>query len=95
MLGMETRMERYAKYREQIRRMPESDFPRPADSSANADDREDAPIGEEEERRGASAPYRLYLNHRRNWFLVKVGLLVVAVGLFILWWFLMQGRKPV
>ncbi len=89
-------MERYARYREQIRRMPESDFPRQGVSASNEPEETEVGAPSLKERgEGQTSPYSLYLHQRRVWFIVKVALLVVAVALFILWWFLMQGRKPV
>lgn len=92
-------MERYARYREQIKRMAPEQFaaakgksvPTPADSEDFS-----TPFGDlvaSAESRSHSAPYMLYLKRRRRFLVAKfVALGIVVVG-FIVWWFLLQGRK--
>lgn len=97
---METRMERYAKYREQIRRMPEDQFAKQQDHKAQADSEEPSPIEKVEELAGIDqptskpqGPYALYLKGRRRFLALKLVLFVLVLAAFIVWWFLMQGRK--
>ncbi len=94
---METRMERYAKYREQIRRMAPMDFPS-ADSRGKARESIDPefsmPYDDEGfEEVAHNGPYLLYLSRRKRWLVIKIVLLLLAIGGFVLWWFLLQGRK--
>ena len=100
---METRMERYAKYREQIKRMPSEQFASyktnksdleaakeavPAVDSLSGGSTSSAPKS-----KGNSGPYSLYLRKRKRWLLIKLVSFVVVAGIFVLWWFLLQGRK--
>ena len=99
--AMETRMERYAKYREQIKRMSPDEF---TPKKVNKDEMESvkdavAPelsfaYDEQPSDTGRnSAPYSLYLKKRKRWLVVKIIALALAIAGFIVWWFLMQGRK--
>ncbi|MBE6126782.1 MAG: hypothetical protein E7182_02245 [Erysipelotrichaceae bacterium] len=95
---METRMERYAKYREQIKRMAPEDFA--PKKETDAEEAKEHPLDfsyAESEQTGDgkanTAPYALYLRRRRRFLVAKIVALIVVIGLFILWWFLMQGRK--
>ena len=95
---METRMERYAKYREQIKRMAPEDFvtKKETDEEDTKENPLDLSYAEREQvgdGKGNSAPYALYLRRRRRFLVAKIVALVVVIGLFIVWWFLMQGRK--
>ncbi len=87
---METRKERYAKYREQIRHMRDGEFPKPSSEEgvSNASNG-GATVSEQS---GAMMPYALYLRHRRRMLAFKVFAFVLAVAGFVVWWFLMQGR---
>ncbi len=100
---METRMERYAKYRESIKRMAPEEFePRKIDSSAEAAVKDatlpdlsfsyDAAL-QEEGSHNRTGPYSLYLKRRKRWLLIKAICLLVVATIFIVWWFLLQGRK--
>lgn len=97
---METRMERYAKYRDQIRRMPPEQFQSKKVAKSDLDAAKDAVAPELSITDGGngktgrnSAPYSLYLKRRKRWLVVKIVALVLAVGAFVLWWFLLQGRR--
>ena len=91
---METRMERYAKYRAEIRRMTPEQFAAIKEGASNASEPQDnfsyKPL---EESHTDNSPYRLYLAHRNRFLWVKILALVLVVAGFIVWWFLMQGRK--
>lgn len=87
---METRMEKYQKYREEIRHMAEESFPQ-AKANLSASPRvagleDDGPVGK-------NSPYYLYAKRLRKRTLILLGVSVLfAVG-FIVWFFLLQGRK--
>ena len=96
-------MERYAKYREQIKRMPPEQFTTFKPKKKELEEAGEAQPAEVSFSYGAketpskekskSGPYSLYLKKRKHWFWIKVGCFVIVVGLFILWWFLLQGRQ--
>ena len=98
---METRMERYAKYRESIKRMAPDQFPprksEPINSSSS--DNEDFPVPtyeslmEEGKENARTGPYSLYLKRRRRNLAIKLIVLVLVAAGFLVWWFLLQGRK--
>ena len=92
---METRMERYAKYREEIRRMPPEEFPSSTNEDGTAAAKPSSPIPFEEEGESESSgtPFMIYLSKRKFWFAVKVGLLILVIIAFVIWWVLLQGRK--
>lgn len=103
MVNMETRMERYAKYREQIKRMPASGFPSRQASSDNPESTakqvpEQPAFSYEEEgfANGLSknSPYSIYARKKRINFLIKILVTAFIIGLFVAWWFLLQGRRP-
>lgn len=98
MVAMETRMERYAKYRESIKRMAPEEFETrkgvkkdPEQAESLPDYSYDSAIQEGVENE-SSGPYSLYLRRRRKWLILKVVCLVLAIAGFLVWWFLMQGR---
>ncbi len=93
MIGMETRRERYAKYREQIRHMREEDFPKGGNAGATSAEAS-ATIGPAEisDQSSAMLPYDLYLRHRYKTLAIKIIALVLTIAAFIVWWVLMQGR---
>ena len=103
MCGMETRMERYAKYRESIKRMaPEEFAPRKSGMAKPKTTNEIAapefdfsfdPLLENGGEKTNSGPYSLYIKKRKRWLIIKLVCLVVVAGAFVAWWFLMQGRK--
>lgn len=90
---METRRERYAKYREQIRHMREDDFPKKGNASSDSTDLSAAPVpAEVSEQSSVVSPYALYLQHRHKMLAVKIVALVLTIAAFAVWWILMQGR---
>jgi len=96
MVAMETRMERYSKYREQIRRMTPEQFAALNSEDGAAPAKSPAlPIPFEEEGAGksGSAPYLLYLSRRKLWFAIKVALLILTIAAFVVWWTIMQGGR--
>ena len=81
-------MERYRKYRDEIRNMAEESFPQAKSGSP-------LPKGMEfdSDPAGKNSPYHLYAKRLRKRTLILLGLfLLCAVG-FIVWFFLLQGRK--
>lgn len=87
---METRKERYAKYREQIRHMRDGEFPK-ASTGEDVSAASNATVTVSESS-GDMMPYALYLRHRRKMLAFKVLAFVLATSGFVVWWFLMQGR---
>lgn len=92
-------MERYAKYREQIKRMAPEQFSSKKVEQEDLDSAKEATIpsfasAADEQRKSKSGPYYLYLRKRKRWFVIKVIALVIVVAAFVTWWFLLQGRKP-
>ena len=93
-------MERYAKYRAQIKRMAPDQFAskkvtpedeeaaKESSSMASVISTDDGLVGN-----GNTGPYSLYLKRRKRLFLIKIILFVVVVAAFVVWWFLLQGRK--
>ena len=89
---METRKERYLKYREQIRHMREEDFPKEKTSSTANEGTSQITVGAVSDQLGAILPYQLYLKHRRKLLAIKIVTFVLVAGGFVVWWFLMQRR---
>ena len=90
---MESRKERFATYREQIRRMPDASFP-----TKRSGDAEDVAVAKDTVKPESVAetpvgPYGLYLQKRRRKTLIKVVVLLAVIVVFVVWWFLLQGRK--
>ena len=99
---METRTERYAKYREEIKRMPDSVKPGASSSKmaevlASQDSSSAITFGAALTPMSAknSAPYRINLKRKRIAFVLKALAFLVVVAGFVLWWYFLQGRKPV
>ena len=97
---METRMERYAKYREQIKHMAPEQFVSAKDAKAKGDETDEPIVNlsladevANAENKANTGPYSLYLKRRRRFLIVKIVALVLVVVAFIVWWFLLQGRK--
>ena len=91
-------MERYAKYREQIKRMAPEQFSSKKVEQEDVDSAKEATIPSftsttDGQSKSKSGPYYLYLRRRKRWFAVKVIALVLVVAAFVVWWFLLQGRK--
>ena len=89
-------MERYAKYREQIRRMTPEEFPTPEDAPRSAEAAESTsplPFEEARDDSATGGPYALYLSKRKVWLAIKIILFLLAVAGFVIWWVLMQGRR--
>lgn len=91
MVAMETRKERYSKYREQIRHMREGEFPK-VDNGAASVATEGGDVSSVPNQLGTILPYELYLRHRRKMLVFKVLALALAIAGFVVWWFLMQRR---
>ncbi len=90
---METRKERYSKYREQIRHMREEDFPKKgAAEAAESDSGTTFVPTEVSDQSSVISPYALYLRHRHRMLAVKIVALVLVIAGFAVWWILMQGR---
>ena len=91
---METRRERYSKYREQIRHMREEDFPKGGNPNAESNAEAGASLGSADvsEQSSVISPYGLYLRHRHRMLAFKVVALVLTIAGFVVWWVLMQGR---
>lgn len=91
-------MERYAKYREQIKRMAPDEFSSKKVEQEDLDSAKEATLPsfstQEEGTKTKSGPYYLYLQRRKRWFVVKVVCFALVVAAFLVWWFLLQGRKP-
>ncbi len=90
---METRKERYSKYREQIRHMREEDFPkgkRTSHSENASGSQDNAAVVSQQP--SSMLPYDLYLNHRHKMVALKIIAFAIAVAAFVVWWILMQGR---
>lgn len=93
-------MERYAKYRESIKHMPEEKFGEPSSSSediSNAIKSDSAitfgarltPLSSKN-----SVPYRINLRKKRLTILAKLLFLAAVIAAFAVWWYFLQGRKP-
>lgn len=91
-------MERYFKYREQIKRMAPEEFSSKKVEKEDADSAKEATLPNfvtttDDGEKTKSSPYYLYLRKRKRWFVIKLVALGLVVAAFIVWWFLMQGRK--
>ena len=91
-------MERYFKYREQIKRMAPEEFSSKKVEKEDAESAKEATLPNfttsmDEGGKAKSSPYYLYLRKRKRWFVIKLIALGLVVAGFIVWWFLMQGRK--
>ncbi len=88
--AMETRMEKYRKYREEIRHMAEESFPQAkaklSASPQKVELEDDAPLGK-------NSPYYLYAKRLRKRTLILLGTFALLIVGFIVWFFLLQGRK--
>ena len=91
MVAMETRKERYSKYREQIRHMREGEFPK-VDNGTTSVAAEGGDVPSVPNQLGTILPYELYLRHRRKMLVFKVLALALVIAGFVVWWFLMQRR---
>ena len=89
-VDMETRMEKYRKYREEIRHMAEESFPqikaKLSSSPQKMELEDDAPVGK-------NSPYYLYAKRLRKRTLILLGVFALFVVGFIVRFFLLQGRK--
>lgn len=80
-------MERYRKYREEIRNTADESFPQAkGPSSLKRMDLDDSPSGK-------NSPYHLYAKRLRKRTLILLGLFALFIVGFIVWFFLLQGRK--
>ena len=91
-------MERYFKYREQIKRMAPEEFSAKKTEKEDLESVKDATIPgfvstSDDGEKTKSSPYFLYLRKRKRWFVVKLVALALVVAAFVVWWILMQGRK--
>ena len=89
---METRKERYAKYREQIATMPDEQF-RQSPSPLSSGDEFFSDEGGLPSSNGPRGPYSAYLRHRRISLWIKLGLFGLAIIGFVLWYFLLIARS--
>ena len=83
-------MEKYRKYREEIRHMAEESFPQAKGklsvSSSEIELDNDAPVGK-------NSPYYLYAKRLRKRTLILLVIFALFIVGFIVWFFLLQGRK--
>ncbi len=83
-------MEKYRKYREEIRHMADESFPQAKAALSNPSPEigleNEAPIGK-------NSPYYLYAKRLRKRTLILLGLFALLLVGFIVWFFLLQGRK--
>lgn len=85
-------MQRYAKYREKIRRMPERDFPASEpEPSQEAEPEENIAdiIGDA----SSKGPYSYYFKRKLKYYLIVGGFFLLAVVGFLIWYFLFLGRN--
>ncbi len=85
---METRMERYRKYRDEIRNMADESFPQAKKTPSFPEQPE-----LDSDPSGKNSPYYLYAKRLRKRTLILLGLFLLCVVGFIVWFFLLQGRK--
>lgn len=91
MMSMETRMERYASYREKIRRMPADTFPQAKDAP-NEKEKSDEPIIPPSS--GQNPFYSLYAKRKRRYYWIVGSFFLVVVACFIVFYFLyIHGRS--
>ena len=87
---METRMEKYRKYRDDIRHMADESFPqakgKPSLLVSEEALKDDGPSGK-------NSPYYLYAKRLRKRTLILLCLFLLAAVGFVVWFFLLQGRK--
>lgn len=99
---METRTERYTRYRERIKNMAEMEFPKTKEGKESFSAMEAQLSGSAISVSGESvsnyglgrSPYRLYLRKRRIAFIVKVCVALLIIAGLITWGILLQGRAP-
>ena len=97
---METRSERYTRYRERIKNMSDMEFPRTKESLDSFSAMEAKLSGSAISMPGDSvrsyglnnSPYRLYLRKQRIYTVLKVIVALLAIGGLVAWYLLMQGR---
>ncbi len=87
---METRMEKYQKYRDEIRHMAEESFPQAKAKLSSSPQKMEI---ESESPAGKNSPYYLYARRLRKRTLILLGLFALCIIGFIVWFFLLQGRK--
>ena len=93
---METRTERYTRYRENIKNMAHTDFPQENGEAAM----EATPSGsaisiggnQTAEYAQSVKPYRAYLKRRRRWLIAKLVLAAAVIAGVSVWWVLLLGR---
>ena len=88
---METRMEKYRKFREEIRLMADESFPQ-SEGRVKTSSPSDA-LSEMSSVDGKNSPYHLYAKRLRKRTLIVLGLFFLALIGFAVWFFLLQGRK--
>ena len=96
---METRAERYTRYRERIKNMSEMEFPKTKEGKKSFSEMEARLSGSAISLSGETpnyglnnAPYRIYLKKRRRIFLLKVIVSLLLIAGLVVWYLLMQGR---
>ena len=97
MMDVETRKERYSKYREQIRHMREEEFPKAGRVAEGESASVEAVASDggavlSQSQPSSMLPYELYLHHRYKMLAVKIIAFALTVVGFVVWWLLMQGR---
>ncbi|HBS02289.1 MAG TPA: hypothetical protein DEA63_00230 [Firmicutes bacterium] len=95
---METRMEKYRKFRDEIRHMADECFPQAEENPQLKELGTKAPGAFVQQAIASkmsdkTSPYRLYAKRIRRRNLILFGFFVVALVGFIVWFLLLQGRK--
>ncbi len=91
-------MERYKKWRDQIRHMSDAQFPQAEENEDFVKMNQTSPqqyVNEELSPKGLGkkSPYLLYRKHLRKRTLIVAGVFVLALIGFVVWFILLQGRK--
>ena len=94
---METRTERYTRYRERIKTMSEMEFPRTKEGKESFSHLEaelaSASIATSQESSLAnSSPYHFYLHRKRVSLVIKVVLALAIIAGLAVWFYFLQGR---
>lgn len=97
---METRTERYTRYRERIKNMSDMEFPRTQEGRDSFSAMEAKLSGSAISMPGdpvqnyglSNSPYLLYLKKQRKIFVLKVIFALLVIGGLVAWYILMQGR---
>ena len=98
---METRTERYTRYRERIKSMSEMEFPKTVESKASFSAMEAELSGSAISINASgtpsyglsTSPYRLYLRRQRVYVVLKVILAILVASGLAVWAVFLFGRK--